>query len=91
VLNALQTYPRAKTSILHWFSGSQRELARAIELSRWFSVSLTMLGWSKGRALTANMPRDRVLTETDGPFARVGRQAALPWDAESLTAALAEL
>lgn len=91
VLDALQVHSGAGTPILHWFSGSQRELARAVELGCWFSVGPAMLVGSKGRALTANMPRDRVLTESDGPFARVDTRAALPWDAERATTALAEL
>ena len=26
------------------------------------------------------MPQDRLLTETDGPFAQVNKAAAMPWD-----------
>ena len=39
-----------------------------------------MLATEKGRALTAKMPRDRLLTETDGPFAQIRGKAAVPWD-----------
>jgi TatD DNase family protein len=91
VLDALQAHSGAGTPILHWFSGSQRELARAVELGCWFSVGPAMLVGSKGRDLTANMPRDRVLTESDGPFARVDGRAALPWDSERAATGLAEL
>lgn len=90
VLDALQAHPRAGTPILHWFSGSQRELARAVELGCWFSVGPAMLN-GKGRALVANIPHDRVLTESDGPFVQVEGRAALPWDAGRVTSALAEL
>ena len=91
VLDALAVHPGAGTPILHWFSGSQRELVRAVELGSWFSISLAMLGGKKGRALATNMPRDRVLTESDGPLVRVDGRAALPWDTERTMAALAEL
>lgn len=91
VLDALEICPDAGTPILHWFSGSQRELDRSIKLGCWFSIGLAMLGGSKGRALIAKMPHDRVLTESDGPFARVNGQKALPWDAERAAIALAEL
>lgn len=81
VLDALAMEPRAGIAIMHWFSGTQRELARAVDMGCWFSVGPAMLAGNKGRALTAKMPRDRVLTETDGPFAQVDGRAAWPWDA----------
>jgi TatD DNase family protein len=91
VLEALEAHRGAGTPILHWFSGNQRELARAMELGCWFSVGPAMLSGDRGRALVAKMPRDRVLTESDGPFAQVDRRAAFPWDADLAVATLAEL
>jgi TatD DNase family protein len=38
VLNALENHPQSGKAVLHWFSGSKRELERAIELGTWFSV-----------------------------------------------------
>lgn len=80
VIDRLEAVPQAGTFILHWFSGSPRELLRAVALGCWFSVGPAMLAGEKGRALAAQLPRDRVLTESDGPFARIGDQAAMPWD-----------
>ena len=56
------------------------DIGRAITLGCWFSVGPAMLATEKGRALTAKMPRDRLLTETDGPFAQMRGKAAVPWD-----------
>lgn len=91
VLDALEAHRGAGTPILHWFSGTQRELARAISLGCWFSVGPVMLGGEKGRALVAKMPRERVLTESDGPFAQLNGRAAFPWDTDSALDALATL
>ncbi len=91
VLDALEAHPGAGTPILHWFSGTQRELARAVDLDCWFSVGPAMLASEKGRALAAKMPRDRLLTETDGPFAQLEGSTALPWDAERAIALLADM
>jgi TatD DNase family protein len=91
VLDALEMYHGVGTPILHWFSGSQHELARAVEIGCWFSVGLAMLGGKKGRSLVSNMPRDRVLTESDGPFTRLDGNATLPWDTERAMTAMAEL
>ena len=91
VLDGLEAHPDSGTAILHWFSGGFGELARAIDLGCWFSVGPTMLKSQKGRRLTARMPRERVLTESDGPFARIGHRAALPWDVEQAVGILASL
>jgi len=91
VLDALEARRGASIPILHWFSGTQRELARAVDLGCWFSVGPSMLGGNKGRALVAKMPRNHMLTESDGPFAQVEGRAAYPWDAERAVAGLAEL
>jgi len=91
VLDALAAHPGAGSPVFHWFSGTGRELKRAIEAGCWFSVGPAMLTSEKGRALAAQMPRDRVLTETDGPFAKIDGAAAAPWDCEKAVTQLAAL
>ncbi len=91
VLDALEAYPQAGTPILHWFSGPLRDLDRAIELGFWFSVGPAMLRGAKGRQVTARMPVDRVLIESDGPFAQVDGRSAWPWEAVNAIPDLAKL
>jgi TatD DNase family protein len=91
VIDTLAAHPCAGLPILHWFSGTPRELRQAIDLGCWFSVGPTMLASDKGRALAARMPRDRVLTETDGPFVQLDGRAALPWNVEQAITSLAEV
>ena len=50
-----------------------------------------MLRGRKGTALVEAMPRDRVLTETDGPFARRHDQSLMPWDVAEAISRLAAL
>jgi TatD DNase family protein len=57
-------------SILHWFSGNKNDLDKAIQQGCWFSVGPSMINTKKGRAMIYLMPKDKVLTETDGPFAQ---------------------
>jgi TatD DNase family protein len=80
VLNTLDGFESVRFPILHWFSGSRAELERAINRGCWFSVGPAMLAGAKGRALVAAMPRNRVLLETDGPFAQLRRAPLQPWD-----------
>nr|WP_182084300.1 Qat anti-phage system TatD family nuclease QatD [Aureimonas sp. ME7] len=69
VLDALARQPGAGLPILHWFSGPTAHARRAAEMGAWFSVGLPMLRSRRAAALVALLPRDRVLTETDAPFA----------------------
>lgn len=91
VLKRLEAMPEAGTPILHWFSGTRKELGRAIDQGCWFSVGPAMLSSQKGRELADAMPRQRVLTETDGPFAQIDGRSAMPWDASLAAQSLAEL
>lgn len=79
VLNMLEKHKTSGTAILHWFSGNLKELERAIHLGCWFSVGPAMLKSKKGKELLANMPCDRILTETDGPFVQKEGKAYMPW------------
>jgi TatD DNase family protein len=85
VLDILEAHPNAGTPVLHWFSGSRRELQRAVELGCWFSVGPAMLAGEKGRTRLGEMPLDRVLPETDGPFAQHRGLPLMPWEASNIS------
>lgn len=91
VLDALQSYPDAGTPVLHWFSGTLHDLQRAAVMGCWFSVGPAMLMTKKGLLLAEQMPADRVVTETDGPFARWDGEALAPWDVAQAVRALATI
>lgn len=77
--------------LLHWFTGTQGQLKRAINMGCWFTVGPAMLNTKKGQALVSMMPRDRILTETDGPFAKHNGQLLMPWDCDIATEQLSKL
>jgi TatD DNase family protein len=91
VLDILEEYPNVGIPVLHWFSGSLPQLTRASNLGCWFSVGPAMLSSDKGRQLVQQIPRDRILTETDGPFVQLKGRPAYPWDIEIVTKQLAKL
>lgn len=91
VLDGLASRDSAGVPVLHWFSGSQRELKRAIDQGCWFSVGPAMLASEKGRAMAAVIPRDRVLTESDGPFAQTSGRPINPWEMAPAEMALANI
>lgn len=53
--------------VLHWFSGSSKELARARELGLWFSLGERSLATRRGREYARQIPAARLLSETDLP------------------------
>ena len=76
------------TVILHWFTGTLRELERALAAGVMFSVNSAMLSGQSGQRLVRAMPRDMVLTESDGPF--VGPKTA-PESPASMEGTIARL
>lgn len=66
------------TIVLHWFTGTLREAERALSAGCYFSVNPAMTLTKAAAALLAILPRDRVLTETDGPFVKTGAGPATP-------------
>lgn len=77
-------------AVFHWFTGTLRTLERAIEWGCWFSVNPSMVKSHKGMTILSKLPRDRVLTETDGPYVKVGRRPAEPSDVRSVLDYLAD-
>jgi len=90
VIDEIERRPGVGLPILHWFSGSVAQLERAAAAGCWFSVGPAMIASRRGRDLAAAIPLDRLLTETDGPFARSGGRPLYPWEAMSCSDQLAE-
>lgn len=91
VLMLLRHHCKTSIPVLHWFSGTQAELRQAIELGCWFSTGPAMLSGAKGLRLVAEMPPDRILPETDGPFAQRQSRPLMPWQAIDMASQLATL
>jgi TatD DNase family protein len=91
VLECLRGRPDAGTPILHWFSGSPAQMRRAVDQGCWFSIGLPMTRSERGRSMLAALPRDRVLTETDGPFVENGGRPMRPNDIPITVSGLARV
>lgn len=81
VLDILSDNPGFGTAILHWFTDSLSLLQRAVALGCWFSVGPAMMVSLNGRKLVAQMPRERVVSESDGPFTKINGYHVMPWQA----------
>lgn len=91
VLDEIEGHPAAGTAVLHWFTGTICELRRASNLGCWFSVGPAMMRTKKGRRLLEGMPPDRVLTESDGPFAQDQGRPVVPWGLDGAIRVLGEV
>lgn len=93
VLDLIETHLPADRGriVLHWFTGSRSQARRASELGCYFSVNLEMTSNERGRALLANLPAERLLTETDGPFTQLENRPSRPADVARLLDSLARL
>ncbi|SJM48998.1 Putative deoxyribonuclease similar to YcfH, type 4 [Brevundimonas diminuta 3F5N] len=83
--------PQQGTAVMHWFTGSASEARRAVDMGCYFSVNHEMLANPKHAALVKNLPLDRLLTETDGPFTALGERPAKPSDVRTAISKLALL
>jgi TatD DNase family protein len=91
LLELLSIEPLAGTPVLHWFSGSAREIEEATDLGCWFSVGPAMLASERGRLAVSNMPRNRIVPETDGPFGERQGRPLMPWEAMEIEETLVHL
>lgn len=79
------------TVVLHWYSGSMQTLERAVAAGAYFSINTAMCQGKRFCSLLSRIPRERILTETDGPFIDVAGRRAEPADVQGVIAALARL
>lgn len=91
VLDILDQFPSFGTAVLHWFTDSAPLLRRASEMGCWFSVGPAMLTSANGRKLATILPQDRVVPESDGPFAKTSGKPIMPWEAIDVAELLAPL
>ncbi|HVS69822.1 MAG TPA: Qat anti-phage system TatD family nuclease QatD [Phycisphaerae bacterium] len=77
--------------ILHWFSGSVKEAEDALAAGFYFSINVAMVRAASGRKIISLLPKDRVLTESDGPFVKENGEGALPTSVERVVESLSEI
>lgn len=67
VLDLLKKY-KIKNAIFHWYSGSLNLIDEIVEHGYYFSVNPAMTKSISGKKIISKIPRNSILTETDGPF-----------------------
>ncbi|WP_319408731.1 Qat anti-phage system TatD family nuclease QatD [uncultured Desulfosarcina sp.] len=93
VLDMIEEYlpnDRGKV-VLHWFTGGRSDLVRAASIGCYFSINAEMTKTERGRKLIAELPNDRLLTETDGPFTKIKGRPMHPTDVHFVVEAVAKI
>ena len=90
-LDIIEKHANKSIHVLHWFSGTIKELERAISLGCWFSINTSMLSSKKGVELVSRMPKAFVLPETDGPFIMKNKIPFMPWETTIVTQQFANI
>jgi TatD DNase family protein len=70
--------------VFHWYSGGVKCLEDVIHAGHFFSINPAMTRSAKGRDVISRVPRDRILTESDGPFVQMGSRAIEPADVRAV-------
>jgi|TARA_R110001632_G_scaffold41641_1_gene104820 TatD DNase family protein len=91
VLTCLDSFPKAGKPILHWFLATMKQVTRAVELGCYFSIGPAMLESNRAKKIISWLPKDRVLLETDGPFAKFKGDIAYPSDVTHVCLYLADI
>ena len=77
--------------ILHWYTGNKTVLKRAINANCYFSIGPAMVSAARSKNLISLMPFNRILPESDGPFAQINGTPIYPWEAMNIVPHLADI
>ena len=79
-LQIIDKYSGKSKPVLHWFTGSQKEVEKALSIGCWFSINPNMCKTNAGNKILPLIPIERVLPETDAPFTQKNAVPYMPWD-----------
>lgn len=69
VLFFLKKY-KVENAIFHWYSGAKELIPEILDEGYYFSLNPSMLRSNRGKSILKEIPLNRILIESDGPFAK---------------------
>lgn len=69
---------KPKKCIIHWFTGNHNELKKLINLGCYFSINENMIFNPQKNRWLLEIPIERILIESDGPFTNVNGKKYFP-------------
>lgn len=83
VLDNLIKY-EIKNAIFHWYSGGLNLIKNITDEGYYFSINPAMIKSMNGQKIISKIPKDKILTETDGPFVNNGNHQLLPGEVDDV-------
>ncbi|MDN4619058.1 TatD family hydrolase [Paenibacillus sp. PsM32] len=83
VLSILKEYG-VKRAVFHWYTGGIIDLKKIIERGYYLSLNPAMLKTKAGKEIIKNVPLQKILIETDGPFSKYKSHQIRPQDIPSI-------
>jgi len=79
-----------KSAIFHWYSGGLGLIEKIVDAGYFFSINPAMIKSESGRKIISKISKEKILTETDGPFVNIGKKQIDPGEVQSVIKYLAE-
>lgn len=77
--------------IMHWYSGSINNLAKALDCGFNFSINSAMINSAHGNNIIKYLPLENLLLESDSPFIGMDRDSATSFDASVILYKISKL
>lgn len=77
-------------AVLHWYTGPLYLIEEALRAGLYFSFNIAMTRSRRFPSLIRAIPRQRILLETDGPYAKVQGHAAYPHELNDVAMTLGQ-
>ncbi len=88
ILELLIIY-KISNAIFHWYSGGLNLIKDIADAGYYFSINPAMTKSVSGQKIISKIPKDKILTETDGPFIIENNNIIKPGQVESVITYLA--
>ena len=75
---------KIQNAIFHWYSGGLNLIKNISDEGYYFSINPAMIKSISGQKIISKIPKENVLTETDGPFINKGNEPLLPGEVEEV-------
>lgn len=80
-----------QNAIFHWYSGGLNLIKNISDVGYYFSINPAMIKSISGQKIISRIPKENVLTETDGPFIKIGSEPLLPGEVEEVIIYLSKI
>lgn len=83
VLDMLQKF-NIQNAIFHWYSGGLKLIDEIVDSGYYLSINTAMMKSEKGKKIIDRIPKENILTETDGPFIKHNYRIVKSTDVKSI-------